>query len=96
MSRRAYNRGVARNAGSRRSWHSGQGISDVDEKRIIEIETKLAHQERILSDLDRALADQQAQMTRLEQLCQSLVLRLRSLADAAPAEANVEERPPHY
>jgi uncharacterized coiled-coil protein SlyX len=50
----------------------------------------------MLSDLDRALADQQAQMMRLEKLCQSLVERLRSLAEAAPAGASEDERPPHY
>ncbi|MDH4048905.1 MAG: SlyX family protein, partial [Gammaproteobacteria bacterium] len=68
----------------------------MNEQRLIEIETKLAHQEQLLSELDRALTGQQAQMTRLEQLCQSLIDRIRSMADAAPAGPAGDERPPHY
>jgi SlyX protein len=75
---------------------AGKGTTMAAEQRLIEIETKLAHQERLLSELDSALTSQQAQMTRLEQLCQSMIARLRTMADAAPAESNADERPPHY
>jgi SlyX protein len=68
----------------------------VNEQRLIEVETRLAHQERLLGDLDQALSSQQAQLMRLEQLCQTLVERLRSLAESAPAAPPGDERPPHY
>jgi SlyX protein len=71
-------------------------MRNVDEQRLIDIETQLAHQERLLADLDLALADQQVQLGRLEQLCQSLIERLRSMAEAAPTAATPDERPPHY
>ena len=69
--------------------------TEADDRRFIELETKLAHQEQLLSELDRALASQQAQMTRLEQLCQSLIERFRSMSEASPPHTG-DERPPHY
>ncbi len=68
----------------------------MDEDRLIDIETKIAHQEQLLSELNEALTDQQAQIGRLESLCQSLMDRLKSLVDNAAAEQASDERPPHY
>jgi hypothetical protein len=33
---------------------------------------------------------------RLEKLCDSIIERVRSLSEAAPADAGVDEKPPHY
>ena len=68
----------------------------MDDERMIDIETRLAHQDRLLGDLDVALASQQAQLMRLEQLCQSLLERMRSMAEAAATAKPEDERPPHY
>ncbi len=68
----------------------------LDEKRVIEIETKLAHQEHLLSELNEALTDQQAQISGLERLCQSLTDRVKSLLDSSPADQATDDRPPHY
>jgi SlyX protein len=68
----------------------------LDENRVIEIETKLAHQEHLLSELNEALTDQQAQISGLERLCQSLTERVKSLLDSSPADQPTGERPPHY
>ncbi len=68
----------------------------LDEKRLIEIETKLAHQEHLLSELNEALTDQQAQISGLERLCQSLIERVKSLLDSSPADQATDEHPPHY
>ncbi|MDJ0699368.1 MAG: SlyX family protein [Woeseiaceae bacterium] len=64
--------------------------------RFEAIETKLAHQEALLADLNEALVKQQDSIMRLEALCESLRLRVRSLGDALPADAPQDERPPHY
>lgn len=72
------------------------GGATMDEERVIDIETKLAHQERLLSELDDVLTDQQARISRLEVLCQSLIDRIKSLAETAGAERPPDERPPHY
>ncbi len=68
----------------------------MDEKRVIEIETKLAHQEHLLSELNEALTDQQAQISGLERLCQSLIDRVKSLLDSSSADQATDDRPPHY
>ena len=54
----------------------------VDEQRLTDIETKIAHQEHLLAELNDALSSQQAQLLHLKSLCDTLVDRLRSLAEA--------------
>jgi SlyX protein len=68
----------------------------MDEQRLIDIEVKLAHQEHTLDEVNDVLTDQQAQLTRLEQVCQSLVERLRALSEVPAADQRGDERPPHY
>ena len=68
----------------------------MNEERLVDIEVKLAHHENALDEVNRVLTDQQAQLARLEQVCQLLVERLRTISEAAPAERHEEERPPHY
>ena len=70
-------------------------MTSVDDEKIIDIETKLAHQEHLLASLDDALSNQQAQIAELEQLCQSLVERIRALSEAGGDERD-DEPPPHY
>ncbi len=68
----------------------------LDDNRVIEIETKLAHQEHLLSKLNDALTDQQAQISELEVFCRSLLDRMKSLLDGSSADQATDERPPHY
>lgn len=63
---------------------------------MIDIETKLAHQEHMLAELNTAVTNQQSQITLLEDLCETLVGRVRSLSEAAPDGDPADERPPHY
>ncbi len=71
-------------------------MTTVDDQKIIDIETQLAHQEQLLSALNVALSNQQAQIADLEQLCRSLVQRIRTLSEARPGNGNDEDQPPHY
>jgi SlyX protein len=71
-------------------------VTSVDDEKIIDIETKLAHQEHLLSALNDALSNQQVQIADLEQLCRSLVERIRALSEAGAGNGNDDERPPHY
>lgn len=66
------------------------------EERFIELETRLAHQDQVLHELNDVVTDQQARLMQLEELCRSLVDRVRSLGESLPAGAPVDERPPHY
>ena len=64
--------------------------------RFIDIETRLAHQEHTIAELNEAVTAQQAQIARLESRLEALATRLRSLLDSLPADAPRNERPPHY
>ena len=68
----------------------------MNEERIIAIETKLAHQEQMLIELNDALANQQDSIITLERLCASIAERLRSLDDGESSSPPDDERPPHY
>jgi SlyX protein len=70
--------------------------SDRDNSKIIEIETKLAHQDQLLIELNQVMTDQQNQLTRLEELFTAMVERVRSLGDNSPDAAPQDETPPHY
>lgn len=68
----------------------------MDEDRIVEIETRLAHQDQMLIELNDALANQQDSIITLERLCASIAERLRSLDDGESSSPPDDERPPHY
>lgn len=56
----------------------------MDEKRLIDIEVKLAHHEHTIAELNEALADQQRQLTRLEGVCETMIAKLQSLSQVGP------------
>jgi SlyX protein len=68
----------------------------MDEDRLIDIETRLAHQDHLLAQLNDALTDQQAQLMQVTELCQSLIERMRTTPEASTGAGPDDERPPHY
>ncbi len=68
----------------------------MSEDRLIDIESKLAHQEQLLMELNEVLTEQQGRIMQLEQLSTSLIERVRAIGDAAPEDGPGDERPPHY
>ena len=68
----------------------------MSEDRLVQIETKLAHQEHLLDALNDVVTKQQDSIMRLEEQQALLVERLRSISEAMPAESAQGERPPHY
>ena len=68
----------------------------MSEERLVDIEVKLAHQEQLLIDLNDVVTKQQDKIMKLEELCGSLVDRVRSMGEALPGDAAQDERPPHY
>jgi len=67
-----------------------------DENRLVDIETKLAHQEQLLAELNSVLTSQQSQLTRLQSLCDSLLGRIRAMSELEVPADPASERPPHY
>ncbi len=68
----------------------------MNDDRLIEIETRLAHQDQMLIELNDALAKQQESIMTLEQLCASMAGRLRSMGESQSSAPSEDERPPHY
>ena len=66
------------------------------EQRFVDIESKLAHQEHLVLELNDVITKQQEKIMRLEALCESIVERIRSLGEVTPAAQSVDEVPPHY
>ena len=68
----------------------------MDEQRIVEIETKLAHQELSLEELNAVVTEQNSRLASLEDLTERLLERVQSLSDGGGAASADDERPPHY
>jgi SlyX protein len=68
----------------------------MSEERFVDLETRLAHQDQMLHELNDVVTDQQAKIMQLEELCRSLIDRVRSLGEGPPAGDPADERPPHY
>lgn len=68
----------------------------MSEDRFIDLESRLAHQDQLLHELNDVVTSQQAKIMELNTLCQSLIDRVRSMGEAAPAGDSGDERPPHY
>jgi SlyX protein len=75
--------------------HVGQNRGDpVNDDKLTDIETKIAHQEYLLGELNDVVTSQQAQIANLELLCKSLIDRVKTLAESGMTAA--DEKPPHY
>jgi SlyX protein len=72
-----------------------QGTS-MSEERFVDLESRLAHQDQLLNDLNDVVTEQQTRIMHLEELCKALTQRIRSGGDGMTAGDPVDERPPHY
>ena len=68
----------------------------MSEERFVDLETRLAHQDQLLHELNNVVTEQQAKIMQLEELCKALIERVRSMGEGAPAGDPADERPPHY
>ena len=68
----------------------------MNEARIIELEIKQAYLEDLIQTLNSVVADQQKQITKLEETCKLLHDKIKSLASMDPRPSILDERPPHY
>jgi len=68
----------------------------MSEDRFIDLETRLAHQDQLLNQLNDVVTEQQAKITQLEELCKALIQRVRSVGEGISEGDPGDERPPHY
>jgi SlyX protein len=71
-------------------------MSDALEHRVIELETRLTHQERLCEDLSDVIAAQARTIDALTAQVRMLRDRVSDLAAAAPRSPQDERPPPHY
>ena len=64
----------------------------MNEQRLIEIETKLAHQEVLITELNHVIAQQQSAISQLQSALKSFLNGYLGSKD----KEHVNERPPHY
>ena len=67
----------------------------MSEERFFDSEVKQAHQEQVVNELNEVVTRQQAKLMQLEELCTSLIQRVRSIGEG-DANPEPDERPPHY
>ena len=53
----------------------------MSDERFIDLETRLAHQDQLLHELNNVVTDQQAKIMQLEALCQSLIDRVKAVGE---------------
>jgi SlyX protein len=66
------------------------------EQRLIDLEIKTAYQDDLMQELNKIVAAQQTQISRLEATCTVLHERLKSLLSMAELEQPEHQPPPHY
>jgi SlyX protein len=65
----------------------------MSDERLVELETKLAFQDRAIARLEEAVREQQKQIDKLRALCE----RLKARSEASSADDSRDEPPPpHY
>lgn len=66
------------------------------EDRLIELETRLAHQDQAMLKLSDEVYQQQKQIAALEACCRQLLERLEQFTMSERAASPPDEVPPHY
>ena len=68
----------------------------MSEERLIDLESRIAHQDHALNELNDVVTAQQARLMHLERLCASLAERIADMSESARTGSAEDERPPHY
>ncbi len=66
------------------------------EERLVNLESKLAHQEYLLDALNKTVYEQRKKIDELDALCIALAKRLADVHARLPDGLPVNEKPPHY
>lgn len=70
----------------------------MNEQRLVIIETKIAYQEDTIQQLNAVICTQQKQLDQLEYSCKLLIERLKGLTEFSEISDKtlLNEKPPHY
>lgn len=68
----------------------------VNDKRLEQIETRLAYQEHTIETLSDLVYEQQQRITQLTEQHQLLLQKFSSFGHADDSQTPIDEKPPHY
>ncbi|UOF01892.1 SlyX family protein [Bdellovibrio reynosensis] len=68
----------------------------MSEERLIDIETKILHQEHLIEELNQVVYSQQKTIDKLETLLTGLTKRLKEALGGESDDIRPNEKPPHY
>lgn len=68
----------------------------MSEERFIDLESRLAHQDQLLHELNEVVTAQQAKIMQLEDLCRLLSDRVKAVGNEPSDGDPADEVPPHY
>lgn len=68
----------------------------MSEERLINIETKIAHQESMMEELNTVLYQQQMALDQIQKTLNAFIKRYKELEKSAQTIGPGDEKPPHY
>jgi SlyX protein len=68
----------------------------MDDQRLIDIETKIAYQEHMISELNAVICEHQKSINELEKTVRHLLDRVLEQSQHMSLQAAGNEKPPHY
>ena len=71
-------------------------MTEIQGKRIDELESQLAFQDELIESLNTTVARQDREILDIKHQLGSLSKRLKEIDDASPGAAPQDETPPHY
>lgn len=74
----------------------GRTVTGVEDDNIIDLQTRIAHQEHTIAELNDVLTEQQTELALLSAQVRALTDRVRALSESVPASDAGDETPPHY
>lgn len=67
-----------------------------NQKRLIDLETKILHQDKIIEDLSDVIYKQQQQLDLLEKKIKNILNRIESGFNSESKIGPANDKPPHY
>ena len=69
----------------------------MDGERLMDIEMKIAFQEKTIKELNEVIYEQQQELERLGAICELVLRRTREFSNFIPgSDGPADEKPPHY
>ena len=68
----------------------------MSEKRLINLEYKLTHQDQMMHELNNTIIEQQKELVKLQRLYEVLASQFHSFQKTIVSDSSHEDLPPHY